>query len=309
MGAQKFSHTTRTAAGKARARVALDRPQTLWFNTGTLCNLECAHCYILSSPTNDALVYLSAEEVADYLAQIKARHWPVQEIGFTGGEPFMNPDILEMICQALEQGYKALILTNAMRPMQRSRIKAGLGDFAKAFGRRLALRVSLDHWSAAHHDRERTKGSFECTLAGMRLLHDMELTLSVAGRMIWGESEAEARAHYGMLFAEHQFDIDARDPAQLLLFPEMDETAEVPEITTECWDILGKSPTDVMCAHTRMVVKHRGAVRPSVVSCTLLPYAADFQMGATLAEAERDVYLNHPYCAQFCVLGGGRCSG
>jgi hypothetical protein len=89
----------------------------------------------------------------------------------------------------------------------------------------------------------------------------------------------------------------------------MDEAEDVPEITTACWDILGKSPGDVMCASSRMVVKRKGADSPAVVSCTLLPYAPEFEMGTTLAEAERDVALNHPHCAKFCVLGGACCSG
>ena len=88
----------------------------------------------------------------------------------------------------------------------------------------------------------------------------------------------------------------------------MDETAEVPEITTACWGILGKSPSDVMCSNARMVVKRRGAERPVVLACTLLAYEEEFELGGTLAEAARPVALNHPHCAKFCVLGGARCS-
>ena len=88
----------------------------------------------------------------------------------------------------------------------------------------------------------------------------------------------------------------------------MDETAEVPEITTACWGILGKSPKDVMCASSRMVVRHKGAAAPSVIACTLLPYDPQFDLGTTLREAEGPVQLNHPHCAKFCVLGGASCS-
>jgi len=93
-----------------------------------------------------------------------------------------------------------------------------------------------------------------------------------------------------------------------VLFPEMDLTASVPEITTECWGILHKRPEDVMCASSRMVVRHKGAPAPTVVSCTLLPYDAQFDLGPRLADALAPVKLNHPHCAKFCVLGGGRCS-
>lgn len=306
--AGKFQNPDLTASGEPRATVALSDPRTLWFNTGTLCNIECRNCYIDSSPSNDALVYITPAEVADYLDQLGERGWGVTEIGFTGGEPFMNPGMIEMAGDALARGYKVLILTNAMRPMMRPSVKAGLRRLKAAHGDRLTLRISVDHWSDALHDEERGAGSFAITLAGMRWLRDEGIRMAVAGRTVWGETEAQARQGYAALYAREGFAIDAMNPAETVLFPEMDETAEVPEITTACWGILGKSPSDVMCASSRMVVKRRGAERPAVLACTLLAYAPEFELGATLAEAERPVALNHPHCARFCVLGGASCS-
>ena len=112
----KFVDPKVTADGSARATVALTKPETLWFNTGTLCNITCANCYIESSPDNDRLVYLTVAEVEDYLDQLEARKWPVTEIGFTGGEPFMNPQMIDMARAALARGHDVLILTNAMAP-------------------------------------------------------------------------------------------------------------------------------------------------------------------------------------------------
>ncbi len=304
----KFDDPFVTAKGETRARVALQDPRTLWFNTGTLCNIECENCYILSSPTNDALVYLTAAEVDHFLDQLAERDWGAREIGFTGGEPFMNPEMIEMSRRALDRGYEVLILTNAMQPMMRKRMREGLVQLNAAHGRRLTLRVSVDHHSAALHDKERGAGSFARTLEGMAWLRDNGIRMTVAGRTVWGESQADARAGYSRLFAEHGFEIDADDPAQTVLFPEMDATAEVPEITTACWGILGKSPKDVMCASSRMVVRHKGAAAPSVIACTLLPYDPQFDLGTTLREAEGPVQLNHPHCAKFCVLGGASCS-
>lgn len=304
----KFQDAHVTADGQPRASVPLSHPETLWFNTGTLCNIECQNCYILSSPTNDALVYLTAAEVEGYLDQLAERRWPVQEIGFTGGEPFMNPQMIEMARAALARGYKVLILTNAMRPMMRRSVQAGLLELQKAHPGQLTLRISVDHHSEALHDAERGAGSFSKTLEGMRWLRDNGFAMTVAGRTVWQESEAQSRAGYRALFADHGFPIDAEDPGQTVLFPEMDETVEVPEITTACWGILNKSPDSVMCASSRMVVKRRGAGQPAVLACTLLPYAPEFELGSTLAEAEGAVQLNHPHCAKFCVLGGASCS-
>jgi uncharacterized Fe-S cluster-containing radical SAM superfamily protein len=305
----KFSDPDWTATGEPRARVALTALETLWFNTGTLCNIECRNCYILSSPTNDALVYLTCPEVVAYLDEITALGRPTAEIGFTGGEPFMNPEIIAMAEAALTRGHRVLILTNAMRAMMRPAMRQGLARLARRFGGRLVLRVSVDHYTAARHDAERGEGSFEVSLAGMRWLRDAGIRMAVAGRTLWGEDEAVARAGYAALFAAEGFAIDAARRSECVLFPEMDETAEVPEITTSCWGILGKSPDEVMCASARMVVKRRGAARPMVLACTLLAYDPRFEMGETLAGSNGEVALNHPHCAKFCVLGGASCSG
>lgn len=305
----KFQDKLVTASGQTRASVALKNPETLWFNTGTLCNIECQNCYILSSPSNDALVYITADEVRDYLDQIEERDWPVREIGFTGGEPFMNPEMIEMTRAALERGFEVLILTNAMAPMMRRKMREGLLELQRTYGDKLTLRISVDHYRPDLHDEERGKGSFEKTVIGMEWLRDNGFSMAVAGRTVWGDSDTDSRAGYAAFFDQHGFDIDAQNPAQTVLFPEMDESVEVPEITTACWGILDKSPDAVMCSNARMVVKRKGAEKPAVLACTLLAYEPEFEMGSTLAEAEADVHLNHPHCAKFCVLGGASCSG
>ncbi|MGC1497260.1 MAG: radical SAM protein [Sulfitobacter sp.] len=304
----KFSDPALTAKGDKRATVALKDPQTLWFNTGTLCNIECVNCYIESSPTNDALVYITADEVRDYLDQIEKRKWPVKEIAFTGGEPFMNPQMVEITEAALAQGFDVLILTNAMRPMMRKTMQNGLLRLNAAYPGKITLRISVDHFRADLHDAERGAGAFEKTLTGMKWLRDNGFTMAVAGRSVFGDSDASSRAGYAAFYGEHGFDIDANNPGMTVLFPEMDETVEVPEITTACWSILDVSPDAIMCASSRMVVKRKGADKPAVLACTLLPYAPEFELGNTLEEAERDVALNHPHCAKFCVLGGATCS-
>jgi radical SAM family protein len=303
---RKFRHPDVTAKGERRAAVALARLETLWFNTGSLCNLTCTNCYIESSPTNDALVYLSAAEVAAYLDEIAALSWPVREIGFTGGEPFMNPGITAMLEDALTRGFDVLVLTNAMKPMQRH--KAALLALKQRFGARLTLRVSVDHYSQALHELERGQRSWAPMREGLAWLAANGFSLAIAGRTMWKESEEKLREGYQRLFRELGMVLDAKDPARLVLFPEMDATLDVPEITTACWDILGVHPDAMMCASSRMVVKRKGAERPAVVACTLLPYDTQFELGASLAAAAGAAKLNHPHCARFCVLGGGSCS-
>jgi predicted phosphodiesterase len=303
---QKFKDPRVTADGQMRATVELQKLETLWLNTGTLCNIECRNCYIESGPKNDRLVYLSRGEALSFLEEIARDGHPTREIGFTGGEPFMNPEILGMITDCLDRSFEVLVLTNAMLPMQR--FKPALLALNSSGGSRFKVRVSLDHYTSDRHEDERGSGTFDKTLSGLIWLARNGFNVSVAGRTMWGEEMAAARSGYALLFARHSVAIDANDPTQLILFPEMDARVDVPEITSRCWDILGKSPADIMCSRSRMVVKRKGTDRPSVVACTLLPYEKAFELGSTLQDASRHVALNHPHCARFCVLGGASCS-
>ncbi|MCC7048723.1 MAG: radical SAM protein [Alphaproteobacteria bacterium] len=302
----KFRDPDVTAKGERRASVELGALRTLWFNTGTLCNLTCRNCYIESSPTNDRLEYLTAAEARAYLDEIAADGLPTEEIGFTGGEPFMNPDIIAMLDEALGRGFRVLVLTNAMKPMMKR--AAELLALRERFADRLTIRVSLDHYAPALHQIERGPRSWQPAMEGIDWLVRHGFTLHVAGRTVWSEDEASLRHGYARMFAERGIPLDAANPAHLVLFPEMDAGVDVPEITTACWGILHRSPDAMMCASSRMVVKRRGTERPAVVACTLLPYDPQFEFGATLAEAAGATKLNHPHCARFCVLGGASCS-
>jgi hypothetical protein len=303
---RRFADPMTTAAGEPRAAVEFAGLKTLWFNTGTLCNLTCANCYIESSPRNDRLAYLSLADVIAYLDEIARDGLPTVEIGLTGGEPFMNPEIIAIIETALARGFAVLVLTNAMRPMMK--LDRELLRLNAVFGPRLTLRVSVDHYDRRHHEEERGRRSWAPTIHGLKWLSEHGFAINVAGRTRWGEPEPALRAGYAALFEAEGIRIDARSPRELVLFPEMDEQASVPEITTACWGILGVNPGDMMCATSRMVVKHKGDSAPSVMACTLLAYDERFNLGRTLAEASTAVRLNHPHCARFCVLGGGACS-
>lgn len=310
MAPRKFADPIRTADGSPRAVAPLEALRTLWVNTGTLCNLACEGCYIESSPRNDRLEWFRAADLRGYLDEIARLGWATGEVGFTGGEPFMNPEIVPMLEAVLERGFRALVLTNAMTPLTHRR--AAVADLNRRFPGRLTLRVSLDHYTPERHEALRGPHSWQPAMDGLAWAAGEGIPLAVAGRAHWDEADATARQGYAALFAAQGLPVEAADPAQLVIFPDMeDETVEadhVPEITTACWGILHKTPADVMCAASRMVVRRKGAAGPRVLACTLIAYDDRFDLGATLEEAAAPVPLNHPHCAKFCVLGGASCS-
>lgn len=305
---EKFQNPFLTAKGEKRAHVYFKSLNTLWFNTGSQCNIECANCYIASSPTADHFIYLTPEDMNPYLDEVDHMGCEQIEIAFTGGEPFLNPNIIELSERALKRGHSLLILTNAMRPMMRPRIQEGLLNLQNRFPGQMTLRVSLDHFSAEGHDQERGIGSFDIAVTGLNWLTEHNFNVHIAGRAAFSETEQSARIGYKNLISIHDWNIDATNPAELMLFPEMDAKLDVPEITTDCWSILDIHPDTMMCATSRMIVRRKGEPSPVVLACTLLWDDVQFETGKTLQDSQGPVALNHPHCAKFCVLGGASCS-
>jgi molybdenum cofactor biosynthesis enzyme MoaA len=136
---------------------------TLWFQVaGTICNLKCMHCFISCSPTNHTHEMLSLATVQRYL--VEAARLGVREYYFTGGEPFMNDDILPMLEATLAQG-PASVLTNGV--LLRGKLTQRLRELSDASPYSLDLRISLDGWDAASNDPIRGAGTFDRILRGI----------------------------------------------------------------------------------------------------------------------------------------------
>ncbi len=303
---KKFSNPKITLKGENRASVSLTELKSLWFNTGTRCNLECENCYIESSPTNDRLSYISTKDVSTYLEEIKLNKLATEYINFTGGEPFLNPQMIDILDLVLSQGFKTIVLTNAYNIINRH--KDALLDLNQRYPNYLKIRVSLDHYTLDVHEKERGKNTFIKTVQNIKWLGDNNFEVSIAGRSLVHESNKEAIDGYKKLFSDHQIKLEISSE-NLIIFPEMISQEDVPEITTKCWDVLGISPRSMMCSTERMIVKKKGEETPVVLPCTLLAYDKQFELGSSLMKSEKEVYLNHEYCAKFCVLGGASCSG
>ena len=299
----KFKDPIMTADGSKRAFIKTEKIKTLWFNTGTICNIECKNCYIESSPKNDRLVYLTFEEVKSFIDEAIDKNLGCEEIGFTGGEPFMNKDILKMIEYSLSKNFKVLVLSNAMRPMLN--IKE---DLLKLNHQNLVIRVSIDHYQKEKHEEVRGKNTFDVMMKGLLWLNSNNFNYALATRLLWGEEEDQLRNNFNQFIDKYNLKLDAKSKQQLVTFVEMDKKVDTPEITTACWNILGKDPDDIMCSWSRMVVKKKGMLKPSVIACTLLPYEDEFDLGQSLTNSLQKIYLNHKHCSKFCVLGGSSCS-
>lgn len=144
------------------------RLETLWFQiTGTLCNLRCTHCFISCAPDNHTLEIMPTEQVLAYLDE--ARRLGTKEIYYTGGEPFIHKDFLEILEYTL-RSFPTSVLTNGLL-IDRRRADA-LQAVSEGSRYTLEIRISLDHFDEQKNDAVRGKGTHRKILAAYKRLYD-----------------------------------------------------------------------------------------------------------------------------------------
>jgi AdoMet-dependent heme synthase len=266
--------------------VALD---TLWFQVaGTLCNIACTHCFISSSPTNRSHGMLTLEEVRRWLAE--AERLGVREYYFTGGEPFLNPDIFPILEETLAFG-PATVLSNGLllNPDRCRRLKKLFDESEYS----LDIRISIDGFSANDNDPIRGKGTFERILQGIRNLSEAGLNPVVTVTEACSDAATAAgRAR----FLEWMREIGLTRPRLkvLSLFrigaEERRLRAYEPWETLRGRELTGAEAEALQCSSCRMVTS-RG-----VYVCPILIDEPAARMGATLAETLRPFELAYSSC-------------
>src|SRR5438132_126709 len=157
-----------TMLGGPAPVVPLAHLDELWFQVaGTLCNLECGHCFISCSPHNHRFGFLDVETVRSRLEE--SVRLGVKEYYFTGGEPFLNRDMVAILELTLRYG-PATVLTNGTVFKEEWLDRLSRAEAASRYS--LEFRVSIDGFTAEDNDSIRGAGTFERALRGVRQLVD-----------------------------------------------------------------------------------------------------------------------------------------
>ena len=163
----------------------LESLDELWFQAGgTLCNLSCNHCFISCHPGNDNFGFMDLKTIRRYLQESQALG--VKEYYFTGGEPFLNRDMLQVLEETLAIG-PATVLTNGT-VFTPSSIKA-LRAISEQSLYSLEMRVSIDGYSPQTNDPIRGEGTFEKALEGVRMLVEAGFLPIITMAQTWPEEE------------------------------------------------------------------------------------------------------------------------
>ena len=291
---------TSTIASNNIPLVPLRSLDELWFQVaGTLCNLECSHCFISCSPHNDKFGYLSLESVERSLAE--SVRWGVKEYYFTGGEPFLNREIVPILQRTLEYG-PATVLTNGtvLKPewLDQLRQAEAKGVYS------LEFRVSIDGPTPEINDPIRGPRTFERAMKGVGLLVDHGFLPIITMTRTWDDSQEEAiLSRFRKVLNEQGY-----DRPRLKVLPRLQIGAEVnrtegygvhDHVTTQMME--GFDESQLICNHSR-VVTDRG-----VYVCPILLDSAEARLGETLEEAAVDYPLRHGACFT-CYQYGAICT-
>jgi sulfatase maturation enzyme AslB (radical SAM superfamily) len=290
-----------TTDGDARGYIQPQSLRELWFHTGTLCNLRCPFCLEGSKPGDTRIEQITHAEVAPFLAE--AVSLGVTQFSFTGGEPFVNRDMIPVLSEALAL-CPCLVLTNATEPLLNCMHNViGLQERPHP----LHFRVSLDYPDPDRHDAGRGRGNFKLALKTMGHLHQKGFSVSIARQETAGENTAAVNAAYRPHLQQAHLPTDMHS----LSFPDFmppGAMAHVPHITEHCMTTYKdeSSRAGFMCSYSKMVLKKNGRVR--VYACTLVDDDTDYDLSGSLTEAMKvRVMMKHHRCYS-CFACGASCS-
>ena len=290
-----------TRLGERRGYIQPHTLSELWFHTGTACNLACPFCLEGSKPGDGRLGHVTLGDVRPFVDE--AVELGVRQFSFTGGEPFVNRDIVRILAYTLDRA-RCLVLSNGVDALTQRLEQI---EPLRASAHSLAFRISIDHSDEALHDAGRGAGNFAKAWTALRELHARGFKVSIARQMAPNEDGAGVEAAYRDLLRRHGVPEDLT----LVAFPDFGAPGaqrDVPDVTESCMTRFQTEATrrEFMCAYSKMVVKQGGRMR--VYACTLVDDDPAYDQGATLRESlGMRVRLKHPRCYS-CFRYGASCS-
>jgi AdoMet-dependent heme synthase len=273
----------------------LCRLDTLWIQVaGTLCNLACEHCFVSAGPAERRHGLMSRDEVRGHVADAAALG--VREFYFTGGEPFLHPELLPILADTLAVG-PCTVLTNGLL-FTPARL-AALRELREGARVAFELRVSLDGADAAAHDALRGPGTFARALEGLRALAAHGFLPIVAITHAVDEPPGEVVTRAAAMLRAAGLERPRVKLLPMLRLGRETRRSGAPggDETLAGWDLDAEALGGLQCATGRAVSTE------GVYVCPLLVDEPGARMGARLADARGEYSLAHGACHACHVTG------
>ena len=290
-----------TPTGEPRGYIVPHTLDELWFHTGTACNLACPFCLEGSKPGDGRLDRIKLADAKPFIDEAVAMG--VRQFSFTGGEPFIVKDFVNILRYASEQR-PCLVLTNGTEPVLK---RAAQIESLRQQPQAISFRISIDYPERDRHDAGRGAGSYDLAWAGMRLLHEQGFKVSLARQMDRDENGSAVENAFRDLLEQHGLP----RTTTIVGFPDFltpGSNPLVPYVTENCMTTYQneQSRREFMCAFSKMIVKRKGRMR--VYACTLVDDDPAYDLGGTLEESMQHRILLHHHRCYSCFAFGSSCS-
>ncbi len=174
----RLAFTTAEAAQDSieRARTALNHqpdvpvPNAAYLVMTLRCNLSCTYCYAESGPHVTIQDDLTTAQYKSVLQQVK--QLGVRTVIFTGGEPFIRPDIGELIAFAKSLGLRTNAISNGRAITKALVVGQLLGNLDK-------ITISIDSMEPEIHDRNRGHLSHHFAMRALQYFLDTPIVVNV----------------------------------------------------------------------------------------------------------------------------------
>jgi len=290
-----------TATGDPLGYIQPHALRELWFHTGTACNLACPFCLEGSKPGDGRLDRIKLDDARPYIDE--AVSLEVEQFSFTGGEPFLVKDFVNILRYA--SGFRpCLVLTNGTDPVLKRLHQI---ETLLAQPQAIRFRISIDYPDRARHDAGRGDGNFDKAWSGLKSLHDLGFKVSLARQVDSNEDSERVETTFREQLSEHGLPQDTT----IVGFPNFlapGSNPLVPFVTENCMTTYQTehSRREFMCAFSKMIIKINGRMR--VYACTLVDDDDSYDLGGTLAESMSQRIMMHHHRCYSCFAFGSSCS-
>jgi MoaA/NifB/PqqE/SkfB family radical SAM enzyme len=276
--------------------VPLIRLETLWMQVGgTLCNLQCTHCFISCGPKNHTLEMMTLEQVQKTLEESQALR--VKDYYITGGEVFINPEIFEILEAILSCGPLDVLTNGTLITKEKAN---RLKEIQDRSDHPLRFRVSMESFDEQGNDQIRGQGAYRRAVEGIRNLSESGFSPILTITRNWDEeNDAEMEDKFLNFLKQNNVQKPRIKVLPGFLLGRLAENIRQYEndehVTEKCFESFDMA--NLQCSTSRMVTGK------GVYVCPILVEHDSAKMGDTIKDTLRSFPMAHSACYTCRVTG------
>ena len=267
--------------------------ENLWFQLSRVsCNLKCRHCYLDCHQETRKRNFLNTDKITEAL---KMNYHELHMIYLTGGEPFVHPQIIEIIKYCLTKSNVTICSNGTLINEKKVKILKATEEMTN---HKLSFRLSLDHYMEGRNDEYRGTGVFKKVINALKVLDKYGFETSLTCVNLKNEPEEEIRKGFEAMFEKYGLNIKNENlkVVPLLKIGNYAKYYNISEKETNVsyCDLENFDLNKLDCKSSRVITTD------GVYCCPALVNDPRGRLGEKLEDAEKNVYLETQTCCD-CI--------